>query len=302
MTERERGGTSEAAAESSERGRMRAALADVRREGYKVAVIYAAADAALAAVTASLLVRVAGPSTVPERLPLPSGLADVVGFEFLTTAAVVGVVTAVVVLLVDVAARVRKPVVEQFEDANPSVQESLRTARDATADGADTRMARRLYEDVLSRLAETSSLGLVSIRRLAVTALLVVGVGLAGVQVAVHDIQVDPLDAAGSSGGGPGGPDPNATPQYSGLKDAEDILGDPEDVSAGDQDLEAEVNPQAGQGDEPASPADSYDQSGFQSGGGVESQRAGYADEPVPEDAALIREYNLAIREEQGDE
>jgi hypothetical protein len=301
MTERE--GASGSAARSSERARMRAALADVRREGYKVAVIYAAADAALAAVTTSLLVRTAGPATVPERLPLPETVAGVVGFEFLTTAAVVGVVAALVVFVADVAYRVRKPILEQFEDANPSVREALRTARDATTDGTDTRMARRLYEDVLARLAETSSLGLVSVRRLAVTVVLVVAVGLAGVQVAVHDIQVDPLDAAGNGGGSPAGPDPNATPQYSGLQDADDVLGDPENVSAGDVDLEAEVNPQTGQGDEPASPASSYDRSGFQSGGGgVESQRAGYADEPVPEDAELIREYNLAIREGEGDE
>lgn len=283
--------------------RMREAVDAVRQEGYKTALLYAVADGALALVVVGLAVRVLDAGTVPETVPLPGVVAGVAGVSSLTTAALASVVAGLLVGAVEFGLRVRRPLVEQFEHANPSVHEALRTARDAVEDGRNSRMALRLYEDVLDRLRETSSVGLVDLRRLTLTVLLVVGVGLAGVQLAVLDVEVSPLPGGGDGPGDgqqPGGATGNGTPaEFEGLKDGSAVLGDPEDVTAGDNPQNASIDPTQAGGDRPGPPPSSYDESGLSTG--VESQRAGYASEERPEDADLIRDYNLAIREDDDD-
>jgi hypothetical protein len=166
-------------------------------------------------------------------------------------------------------------------------------------------MARRLYADVLARLRETSTAGLVDWRRVAVTVVVVLAASVGGVQVAVSDVSLPPLDdrsggdgAAGPGGGAGGGGGGGASDPADGLRDGSEILGDPEDVQAGEDPLNATVDTQPGPGDDRPSPPESYDQSGFGGGGSVEGQQAGFADEEPPADAELIRRYTLAVRGE----
>ena len=278
---------------------IRAALDEVRREVRKVALVHAAVDAALFALLANLVLALLEPSRLAVGVRLPSALAEALGAvplvgEFapraIAATSLVAVALGVLAFAVEYVLRLRRPLVEQFEGANPPVDEALRTARDAVDAGGDTEMARRLYGDVVETLGETSTLELVETRRVAVTIVLVVLVSLASVQVAV----VDP-DLAGILG--VGGDDPTVDrPEDDELQDGEDILGDPEDVEAGDEFENISV-PGTGEGggDGPTGPGD-----GFGGGGGsgeFDSQQAGFAGEERIEDAELVREYNLRIRE-----
>lgn len=281
---------------------MRAAITAVRREGFKVSLVYAAVDAAAVALLVNLALSVVQPAALPAGVSLPASVGravsfvtgTVVGDLMLPGAALVAFGAGAAVFLAEFLVRSRRPFVEQFESANPEVREALRTARDAVEDGAETRMARRLYEEVLDRLRATSSLGLIDLRRLAVTLLVVVAVSLASVQVAVVD-----LDLEGLGGGGPTGPGgQNQAPEFTGLKNGSAVLGDPTDVNAGDVDLNATL-PTSGDGTgEAQDSARSYETSGLPTGD-VESQEAGYAPAEELEDADLIREYNLRIRENE---
>lgn len=287
------------------RERMTRAVRAVRIEGYKAAVIYAVADAALAAVLASVAVRVLGTSLpVPETVPL-GPLSGLTASGEISGAALAALSAALVVGCLETLFRSRRPLVDQFEAANPEVRERLRTARDAAASGTETRMAARLYEETLEALQSTSSYRLVDVRRLAVTVLLVTLVGLAGVQAAVVDLSVSPLPESADGSAVDDTPRSDSdrareTPEYGGLENGSSVLGDEEDVEAGEDPLNASVEYQTGGGEQAGSPPDSYDQSGF-GADDVESQRAGYADEQVPEDADLIREYALAVSEQDDD-
>jgi hypothetical protein len=280
--------------------RITAALSEVRREVRKAALVHAAVEGALLAVVANLILSLATPAPLSGAVPLPAIIfgalrnLPVVGAVAPRTVGVASVV-AVGVGVVGFAGafllRVRRPLIEQFEAANPPVREALRTARDAVGGGSDTEMARRLYADVIGTLGETSSLELVDARRLTITVVLVAVVTVASVQVAV----VNP-DLAGLL---PGGNDPGANieqPDDDELEDGDEILGDAEDVEAGDE-VENITVPGTGEGegDGPTAPG-----GGAGSGGGsgeFDSQQAGFAGEERIEDAELVREYNLRIRE-----
>ncbi len=286
-------------AEDDPTSRMRRALAQVRREGYKVAVIYAVVDAAAVALLANLLVQVLPVPYVPERVALPGAIvpvAEAVGITLtdpaVTGAAVVALLAGLLTVTVEVGLRARRPLVEQFEAANPEVREALRTARDAVDDGLQSTIALSLYEDVLARLRETSSVGLVRRRRIAVTLLLVLALSMVSLQVAVYDLSLANL---GGKGDQPGAP---PATEYTGLRDGDAILGDPTDVSAGQEELNATIGT-SGQGGGNASDVPrSYETGGFAVAGDVESQQAGFSGTEQLEDAALIREYNLRIRED----
>jgi hypothetical protein len=197
------------------------------------------------------------------------------------------------VFAVAVSLRVRRPLVEQFEAANPSVREALRTARDAVGDDADSEMARRLYGDVLDRLGGSSGLALVDGRRVGVTVVVAVLLSIATVQVAVADLALfdGPADATEE---GPSEPETN----YTGLRDGDSVLGDSEAVEAGDEELNASIDSTGGGqdvGDEQQFPSDGGPGTGT-SGAGVDSQQAGFAAPERVEDAELVREYNRRIR------
>jgi hypothetical protein len=286
------------------RERMAAAVAAVRREGRKVALLYAALDAALAAALANLAIRVGTGDVLPSTLALPAAVRSASGLAAVRTATVLTGAAFAVVLAGEYLVRVRRPLVERFEAANPAVSEALRTARDALDDAADTRMARRLYADVLDRLRGTSTAGLIDWRRVVATLAVVMAVSVVGVQVAVSDVSLPPLDGGpgdtggGGPAGGVAGAGGGATDAGGGLRNGSEILGEPEDVSAGDDPLNATVDTQPGPGEERPSPPDAYDQSGYEGSTEIEGQRAGFADEEPPADADLIRDYTLAIRDE----
>jgi hypothetical protein len=287
-------------ADPSAERRIRRALTEIRREGWKVAVVYAAVDAAAVALFANLVATVSSVPGLPGRLPLPevtlraleaAGAAPAT--PTVATGAAVGVALGAVAFAVEVGWRVRRPLVEQFESANPQLREALRTARDAVEDGARSRMALRLYEDVLEDLRDASSAGLLNLGRVAATMLAITVISVATIQLAVVD-----LPALGADG--PAGTDSGAgtEPEYGGLRNGSSILGDPENVSAGEETLDATVDTGgAGSGGADADTDAAYSTGGFDDSATVEVQRAGFSEREDLEDAELIREYNLQIRE-----
>lgn len=286
------------------RDRMARALGAVRREGWKAAILYAAVDAVAAFLAVNLLVAVADPGILPDRIALPAAVAEALsgalGAVSIPGSAFLAAVLGVVVFAGELRFRTRRSLVERFEAVNPPVAEALRTARDAVDDGLDSRMAARLYEDVVDRLGETSGVALVDVRRVAGTVVLIALLSLATVQVAVVDLSLfdDGPGVPGGNGVGPGEDDPR---NYTGLEDGESVLGEPEDVESGDENLTARIETSGGDG--PVSDGEQFPppedlSGGSGGGGGVQSQQAGYAQPERLEDAELIREYNLRIREE----
>mgnify|MGYP000436378548 CR=1 FL=1 len=301
-------GESTASEDPAEMQRVRRALREIRREGWKVAVIYAIVDATLATLLANLLVTVlGGVPGLPARVPIPEAvrraLRETVGITLaeptVSSAAVVGVAIGCLVFGADVALRVRRPLVEQFEAANPELAESLRTARDAVRADRHSRMARRLYEGVLDDLKQSSSIGLLDLRRITVSVLLITALSVGTIQLAVVDLSIAGL------GPQPGAtaPDGGTDTEYGGLQDGSSILGEPEDVPEGEEDLDTTIDTSgSGSGGGTDASATAYEDSGFAGADTVESQRAGYTESEQLEDAELIREYNLRIREETDDE
>ena len=274
--------------------RMRRAVRAVRREGRKAAALHAAAEAVAVVLAGNLAMAVAGdalPDALAASIPLPlpqsrwlPGAVDATALVALGA----GAVTAVVAYWL----RVRRPTVERFEAINPPVAEALRTARDAVRAERTGPMAERLYESVLARLQECSSLGLIGVRRLAVTLVLVALLGAANVQVAVVDVGIGLGGSETPEAGAPGAQDDD----YRGLQNPDSVLGDPEDVSEGSEDVNATL-PSRGGGNGSMT-AESYSSSGFADSRDVEGQQAGFAEQERLEDAELIREYNLRIRED----
>jgi hypothetical protein len=276
------------------RDRMRRGLRAVRREGRKAALIQATVDAVLVLLAVNLLVRVAAPPSIPSEIPFPGSLVAAGAPAAVDLAAAVGVAAALVAAAVEFVVRLRRPLVEQFESVNPEVSEALRTARDALESDHDGRMATRLYADTVDRLRTTSSVGLLDLRRLVATVLLVALLAPASVHVAAVDFQIT---VGGESDGGSDGGAPSADREYEGLQSADQVLGEPEDVDPGDRSVEATLSTQ-GSGNESSSP-ESYDSGGFAGDDvDVESQQAGFSETERLEDAELIREYNLRIRQE----
>lgn len=279
--------TNDTDAEAQNRAEMKriaAAVRQVRREGRKAALVHAIAEAALAGLVVNLFVGTLGP-TVERDVRL--------------TAVAVATLLAVVL---GVKLRTRRPLVERFERLNPSVDEALRTARDAYVRGETGPLARTLYDDVLTRLRDTSSAGLIDSRRLAICLVLVVVLSLVTAQVTIEELTIDDFDidaqlgGGGGGGGGSGGPVSGVGDGGEELRDGSLVLGEPEDVTAGSEELPVSVDVGGGAGD---SEERAYNTGGFASDTAIEAQRAGFASGEVLEDADLIREYNLKIREEQ---
>jgi hypothetical protein len=213
-----------------------------------------------------------------------------------SSATVVGAAAGLLVLCAEMAWRSRRPLVEQFAAVNPSLSESLRTARDAVERDRQSRIVLRLYRDVLDQLRDASSIGLISTRRVALAMLLVSVLSIATIQLAVVDISLSGLGDPAE----PETPDGGTQTEYDGLQDGSSILGDAEDVPEGSEELEATVDT-SGSGGGNGSEVDSaaaYENSGLDSSSPVESQRAGFDERERLEDAELIREYNLRIRED----
>lgn len=284
------------------RERIEEALTAVRREGLKAAAVYAAVDAVAVFMVVNMVLVFFDPGWLPARVPFPTAVGETV--PLLSRPAVPG--SALVAVGAGLATgagefwyRTRQSLVEQFEAVNPPVAEALRTARDAVAADADSRMALRLYEDVLAGLRESSSLRLVDWRRVGGTALVAVVVSLATIQVAVANPAL--FD-------GPATPtndtDSGRAQNYTGLKDADRVLGAPESVSTGNRTRQARVESTGGGqelDDSKQFPGDVGGGGGGGGSGSVDSQQAGFAAPERVEDADLVREYNRRIREDADD-
>ena len=261
------------------RERVQRAVRRVRREGHKAAAIHAVVDLAAVTLAVNLALTVVG-------LDLP-------GPAYARQAIAVG--AGLLVALVEFVLRVRVPLVERFEDVNPAVREALRTARDTARAGSETRVAHRLYEDVLSGLRGASSADLVSTRRVAATVLLVVALSAVTVQASVVGIDLTNPPEDPDTGAAPG-----QDRDYGGLEDGDDILGDETDVDEGDEDLDAVVGGSTGGEGGEESQDRSYDSGGFSSASGsYDPQQSGFAPAEEVENADIIREYNVRIREEE---
>jgi hypothetical protein len=248
----------------------------------------------------NLLLQVLRPDAIPATLPWPRVVFDaIVGYTGappgpLQTSIVAGLGAGVLVFVGEFFARTRRPLVEQFEQANPEIREALRTARDTVRDGTATgsRMTVALYEDVLARLRRTSSIGLVNVPRVFVTVLVIAIVSVASIQVAVVDLDLTALGGEGDDALD------DRDSEYEGLQDANSVLGEPENVTAGEETLDTTLATEGGGDDGGNGSAAAYDSSGFSGTGEIEGQEAGFAENEQLEDAELIREYNLRIRAE----
>ncbi|QLH78537.1 hypothetical protein HZS55_15110 [Halosimplex rubrum] len=303
-----RGGPNgEAGPEGDSRERMDAAVAEIRREAWKAAVTAAAVVAAAVFLGANLVLAALDPAWLPASLPVPTALTESVGSALgrdLGTVAVPGSATVAaaagaVAFAAAVWLRVREPLVEQFEAVNPAVSEKLRTARDAVEADADSRMARRLYDEVLADLRESSAVGLLNVGRLGAVAVVIAALSLATVQVAVVDLALFDRPEPTTDGSAD---EPN---NYTGLLDGDRVLGDRESVSAGDDNQTAEIESSGGgrdvEDDRTFPDRESSGASGGSSGG-VDSQQAEFAAPEQVEDADLVREYNRRIRDGSGDD
>ena len=313
MTDESTGRDPGASAESGEPGpegspggpsteRMATALAEIRREAWKAAVTAAAVEAAAIFLAANLVLAAVDPSWLPAGLPVPPSVTEPVGsavgrdFEAAAVPGTATVAAAVGALGFAVAVwlRVRHPLVEQFEAVNPAVAEKLRTARDAVAADADSRMARRLYDEVLADLRDSSAVGLLNVGRLGAVAVVIAALSLATVQVAVVDLAL--FDRAQ-----PVADDAGDEPEnYTGLLDGDRVLGDREEVSVGDDNRTAEIESAGGGRDveeDRTFPDREVSGAGEGSSAGVDSQQAEFAAPEQVEDADLVREYNRRIRD-----
>lgn len=273
---------------------MQAAIAEIRAEGRKVAAIHAIADAALVTVLVLLVSAVLGLGVQVSLPPALRGAISAIGGPSLPgRVGGIRVLAGVVGLVVGIGQYwrlSRRPIVEQFEAANPEVSDRLRTARDAVDAGDGSVMAHRLYEDVLDRLNETSSWRLVSARRLSAQIALVFVIGLASVGVIAAGIGLDLGEQSPTERTEP--------PDYEGLQDADRVLGEPENVSAGDESLDARIGT-SGEGSTSGNASvPRLGTGGDDATGRIDAQQADYASSEAVENAALIREYNLRIREE----
>ena len=265
------------------RDRVEAAVDQVRSEARKAAAVHAVVDGAVVLLAVNLVLAV-----VEVSLPGP-GWADI------ALAGVLGLATGVTEFLL----RTRTPLVEQFEAVNPAVREALRTARDAAADGADTRMARRLYADVLDGLRSASSDDLISRRHVSagVVLVLVLAVGTVGVTAAGIELGL----GGGGEDAAPGDGGPGSSPGtiYDGLQDGDAVLGEETNVSGGDDEQDVVIGGSAGDAGGAPTTDRSYETGGFASEAAYDAQQAGFDAPDDVENADIIREYNLRIREDE---
>ncbi|KAB1198888.1 hypothetical protein GJR99_02880 [Haloferax sp. MBLA0078] len=274
---------------------MAAAVTEVRREVQKAALVPSVVDGAVVTLLLNVALRIVD-LPFPEMIPL-SRLPGVDAVGTFHVAIPVALVVGIVVAVVEYSLRMEESPIDQFERVNPSVAEALRTARDAVEADRTSKMAVALYDDVLARLKSTSSVELLPTRRVFVTLFLALLLSVASIQVAITDLQIDVLNGNGSNGNA----DFDDSDQMTELQNGSAILGDPEDVTAGSEELNATLSGVSGGGDEPSSSADAYDSSGFAGDPGVESQRAGYLADETLEEAELIRDYTLKIRDQDDD-
>lgn len=278
---------------SEARERMERAVRAVRREGQKAALVASTVEAVAVLLVVDVSLAVVPVAALPPTVAVPDPLVPAPALAAVDIGAVVAVVAGLSTFGFGLGLRLRRSTVEQFAAVNPEVAEALRTARDVLESDREGRMAERLYEDTVDRLGEASSLGLLGVRRVGVVLVVVAVLAPASIGVTATGFEV----ALG--GGGPTATTSTTTDDYEGLQDPNAVLGEPEDVEAGSETVNATVGSEGSDGDESRTASSGAYDGGF---GGpeteVESQQAGFAEQERLEDAELIREYNLRVREE----
>lgn len=263
-----------------------AAVAAVRREALKATLVVSAAEATCVLLALNLAASLAG---VPV-LDRPVGAGPLAGTPLPapTVGNCLAVAGGAVAFAVAVRLRRRRPPVERFEAANPEVAEALRTARDTLDSDREGPMAAALYRDVLDRLRDASGRALLDTTRLTAVILVAFVLSAATVGTAVVGIDV-PGSPAGPGGAVDGGGPNRAAGTPVDLNDGDAVLGEETNVSAGEENVSADVG--AGPGGE-GERNWSYDRSpGADGDGVVQPERAGYADAERVEEADLVRRY-----------
>jgi hypothetical protein len=282
--------------EQSLRAEVEAALAEVRQEELKAAAVYGAIDAAAVGAAVGL---VATALDVDGLLGVDA-LATVAGVAVSPTA-VLTLGVALVVLAGEVVYRTRGAPCERFEAATVTVDPALRTARDASADGRTDPMAERLYREVLTELERANSADLLRPRRLVAPLVVMSLLSVGTLQLAAADLGVsspaEPSPSGDRAAVAVGGSGPDDTT----LRDGDSVLGDVADVSGGEDPLNATISADAAGGDQPRRQSASSGLPGGSDGpNDIDPQRAGYSDPEDVEDATVIKEYSVAIRDDQG--
>ncbi len=324
-----RASASESSSEVSvenERKKIRKALKEIRREGYKASFIYAVVDSSLVLMATNLLLALFEISQIPDSVtvPIPSSVLSLMNSAFASIGAspvespiepsggaLVTLGVGVVVFVVSFAYRAYVySEVEKFESVNPEIEEALRTARDiAKKEDDENPVAVALYDDVVERLRSTSSAGLLSNRRIFVSILLIFGMAIGAFYMTYSDqpalnspsgiLGSDSSTSQSSGGGGGGGAGGGQGGSgYQGLQSGDSVLGEAEDVSSGSQNLDASLQRGGGgSGSGGGASPEEYDSSGYSgNGGGVESQQAGFEEQQKIDDADLVKDYNVRIR------
>lgn len=276
---------------------VEAALREVRREIKKAALVQSSVDAALAGAAVGFAGTLLG-LDARSGIELPSvSVATATVSVSVTTAAALA--ATVLVLFGGLMYRLRGNPEERFEAVNAELSPALRTARDIVEDDRSDVMARRLYTDVIDRLRSASSADLVRGRRVAIAIVLVTLLSVGTIQAAVAGIQLMPSDSADSVGGAADGPR-REPPTNTTLQSGDEVLGTPSDPSVGDEELRANISASGGGGEE--EPSDrNYEASGLPSDTTVETSRAGFSSRDDVENADIIRDYNLKIRDNDDD-
>lgn len=274
---------------------------EIRREGAKAAFLHSAIETTLFFVAVFFAVSALGPEWLPAEVGPVSG-------EIAASAAV-----GAVFFFGDAALVYRSRTLEYFEEANPQVKEALRTARDAAEAGEETVMAEALYEDVLEELQSTSSEGFVSTRRIGgsvavvvVAALLLMSfsyggygpgfgiggengwTGLDGPEEGDGEAGTDPDDGDGNGDG-------------DGEEEDLDVLGDRDELERGGDEIGLELGSSGIGGGSGEGGGGSGGVSGreYDVDVDVDTDRAEFSPEEDIEDAELVREYNLRIRDQE---
>lgn len=267
---------------------------EIRVEGAKAAFLHAVVEATLIALGGVFLL--SSSEAVPETIGPASGpvvISLLVAFLF-------GVFSFYLTY--------RRRTLETFEELNPNVREALRTARDSARDGNETEMAQSLYKDVTEELKETSAEGFVSIKRVAASVVLLVGVGLLLLHASFLGVggAGDGLFGLNEGFGGDDAPDEGqqageeGATEYDELQDPDEVMGEEGEVLQGSENEEVQLRT-GGEGEggnigERGSTGEIEDRVGDSD---VDAQRAEFAPDEEIEDAELVKEYNLRVRDEE---
>jgi hypothetical protein len=298
---------------------IREAIAEIRNEGLKASLIHGVVESSLVLIALAVGLSLSSPSWLPETVTVPAsvieglnGAAATAGYSGtpfaspyeMSAALLLAVAAGLVFFVVDVALVYRSRTVETFEAFNPEVREALRTARDAAEDGHDDTMARQLYDEVIEKLEDTSSGGFISGRRMAMSLVMIIGIGLLVVYVSMLGLNFQPGEGLFPGGGGPGGDGAASSTSTSEEKqsrwdDANSVLGEEKSAGPGGTDsvgvgLTQSGSTATGSGTGGGDPGEFPDSSTE-----VQTQRAGYDAQEQIEDADLVKNYNLRIREEE---